>query len=430
MPRSPPSSHRSGATAQRARVFALAVLTAVAAIGCAGPVKRDTPPPATPAPVPPRPSPVPPAPAVVEPPGAFAEVVARAGERLLQDARGVVGAGPRELVIDPLLDASSGQQTTATALMGQQLASLLPSRAPQWKLQPLSRGVLARKPLLLIGTLTPVHTGDARAASADAFRVCLVVIDLASGKLVAKRVDRATVATVNAEPTPFYRDSPTWALDKTTLAYIKSCQGSSPGDAMSAEYLARLPAQALIREAQVALADNRTPEALRLFNEAAPLAARDDLRVLNGLYLASWRSGKRKEAAEAFGRIVGVGLETRRLPIKMLFAPGSTRLIASADLRAQYAMWLREIAVQAGVRETCMRVVGHTSRTGSVAGNDALSKRRAAAVREGLELLDKALAGRLEAVGVGSRETIVDLGTDDARDALDRRVEFRTVDCA
>ncbi len=428
-PQSPQSLHRSGFVARGAASFSLAVVIAAAA-GCAGPDKRDTPPPAAPAPAPSRTSPVPPAPQVLEAPGAFAEVVARAGERLLQDARGVLGAGPRDLVIDPLVDASSGQQTAGTTLIGQQLATLLQSRAPQWKLQPLSRAALARKPLLLIGTLTPVHTGDGRAPSADAFRVCLVLIDLASGKLVAKRVDRATVATVNAEPTPFYRDSPTWALDKTTLAYIKSCQGSSPGDAIAPDYLARLPAQALIREAQVALAENRTPEALRLFSEAGPLAARDDLRVLNGLYLASWRSGKRKEAAEAFGRIVGVGLEARRLPIKLLFAPGSTRLIASADLRAQYAMWLREIALQAGVRETCMRIVGHTSRTGSAAGNDALSKRRAGAVREGLESLDKALVGRLDAIGVGSRETIVDLGTDDARDALDRRVEFRTVDCA
>ena len=46
--------------------------------------------------------------------GAFAEVVARAGEQLLRDAQAVVGSGPRELIIDPLIDASTGQQTAGT----------------------------------------------------------------------------------------------------------------------------------------------------------------------------------------------------------------------------------------------------------------------------------------------------------------------------
>jgi outer membrane protein OmpA-like peptidoglycan-associated protein len=46
-----------------------------------------------------------------------------------------------------------------------------------------------------------------------------------------------------------------------------------------------------------------------------------------------------------------------------------------------------------------------------------------------LERDSRALGTRLRAVGVGSREALVGLGTDDARDALDRRVEFRVVDC-
>jgi hypothetical protein len=36
---------------------------------------------------------------------------------------------------------------------------------------------------------------------------------------------------------------------------------------------------------------------------------------------------------------------------------------------------------------------------------------------------------RLKSDGVGSREALVGLGTDDIRDALDRRVEFRVVNC-
>ena len=239
-------------------------------------------------------------------PAPFAEVVARAGEQLLREAQAAVGGGPRDLVIDPLIDASTGQQTAATVQMGQQLGALIRTRVPQWSVRALTRNSLSNRPLLLIGTLTAINTKNVRDENADAFRICLVLVDLRSGKLVAKRVERATLATVASEPTPFFRDSPTWALDQTALAYVKSCQGSSPGDSVDPGYLLRLPAAAIINEAQLAFAENKPAEAYRLLREVQPIADPDDLRILNGLYIASWRTGKKKEAAEAFGRIVGV----------------------------------------------------------------------------------------------------------------------------
>ena len=55
--------------------------------------------------------------------------------------------------------------------------------------------------------------------------------------------------------------------------------------------------------------------------------------------------------------------------------------------------------------------------------------KRAAVVKQGLERQNRKLAPRIGAEGVGSREVLVGLGTDDQRDALDRRVEFRAVAC-
>jgi outer membrane protein OmpA-like peptidoglycan-associated protein len=369
------------------------------------------------------------APAALPGPTAFAESIERAGERLLREAQAVVGSGPRELIIDPLIDANTGQQTAGTLAMGQQMAALIKARAPNWNVRPLTRASLANGPLLLIGTLTPVNSRGDVQAGADAFRICLVLIDLRSGKLIAKRVDRATAATVNAEPAPAFRDSPTWNRDKTVVAYIKSCQGSSPGDAIDATYLLRLPAAALLNEAITAYAEGRVADAYRLYHEARLVAEPGDLRVLNGLYITSWRSGKKKEAADAFSQIVAVGLDARRLPIKMFFNPGTTTLLQTADLQAQYALWMHEVAAQVGGRETCVQVVGHTSKTGSAAANDVLSKRRAQVIKQTLERQNRKLAPRVTIEGVGSRENLVGIGTDDLRDALDRRVEFRTVDC-
>ncbi|MEO7009609.1 MAG: hypothetical protein ABI156_10710 [Caldimonas sp.] len=297
---------------------------------------RAAPPPAHTAPTPPP----------AAPPAAFSDSVARAGEKLLVEARAAIGSGPRELIIDPLIDASTGQQTASTVAMGQQMAALIKARAPNWNVRPLTRASLSNGPLLLIGTLTAVNTRNVSTEPADAFRICLVLIDLRSGKLIAKKVDRATAATVDAEPTAIFRDSPTWNRDRTVAAYIKSCQGSSPGDAVDPNYLIRLPAAALLNEAITAYSEGKLAAAYRLYHDAALVAEPDDLRVLNGLYITSWRTGKKKEAADTFGQIVGVGLDTKRLPIKMFFNAGTTTLLRNADLQSQYALWMREVAAK------------------------------------------------------------------------------------
>ena len=367
---------------------------------------------------------------VAPPPVKFEDAVARAGQELLADARTQLGGEARALVIDPLIDANTGGQTVSTAHMGTQLEGIVKTRYSGWSVRPLTRQSLASKPLLLIGTLTPINVERSIDTPPDAFRVWLTLIDLRSGRVVAKRLDRATVDSVNAEPLPFYRDSPTWHKDKTVLGYINSCQVNTKiGDPADPDYLARLPAAAVVNEAILAYGDGKIPLANQLYREAKPIADPGDLRVLNGLYLTSWKLGQREAAKDAFDQLVESGLEQKRLPMKLLFEPGKTAFIKVGDLPAQYRIWVDSLAEQAGKIDSCMRIVGHTSRTGSARANETLSRRRAETVQRLLEQDNRRLATRLSAAGVGSREALIGLGTDDARDALDRRVEFRVVDC-
>lgn len=360
----------------------------------------------------------------------FNTAVMSAGESLFADARVRLGGESRDLVIDPLIDASTGQQTVSSVQMGEQLTRMLAAGHPEWRVQPLSRASLARSPLLLIGTLTAVQAPASSEGVADAFRVWLTLVDLRTGRIVSKQRNLARADTVNAEPTRYFADSPTWHKDKTVAAYINSCQlQTRVGDPIDPAYLFRLPAAALVQEAITLYGQRRLPQAHRLYQDAARLADPDDLRVLNGLYLTSWQLGKKKEAADAFGQIVSAGLRARQLPLKLLFSPGSTALVPLADLQAQYRLWLREVGHQAGTGNACLRVVGHTSRTGSAALNEVLSQRRAQAIVRSLSDKASSNARRLSSEGVGSRENLIGLGTDDLRDALDRRVEFRVVDC-
>jgi outer membrane protein OmpA-like peptidoglycan-associated protein len=61
--------------------------------------------------------------------------------------------------------------------------------------------------------------------------------------------------------------------------------------------------------------------------------------------------------------------------------------------------------------------------------NERLSLRRADVIKARLISESREPASRIETSGVGSRENIVGSGTDDQRDALDRRVEFRVIPC-
>jgi outer membrane protein OmpA-like peptidoglycan-associated protein len=93
-------------------------------------------------------------------------------------------------------------------------------------------------------------------------------------------------------------------------------------------------------------------------------------------------------------------------------------------------MWLRQIAGRAAAGPACLQVAGHTSRTGAEPLNERLSLQRAGLVQQRLVSLNKGLERKLSAVGLGSSKVISGTGTDDARDAVDRRVEFQVTECA
>lgn len=73
--------------------------------------------------------------------------------------------------------------------------------------------------------------------------------------------------------------------------------------------------------------------------------------------------------------------------------------------------------------------VGHTSRTGSEQTDNALSLQRAEHLRQRLATEAPQLGPRLKVAGMGFRQNVIGSGTDNAFDALDRRVELKIVAC-
>lgn len=361
----------------------------------------------------------------------FDEAIQFAAKNLFNNAQLPTGEpfARLPLTIDPLIDGNTGVRTVATESMGQRIATLVKADFPRYDLLPFSSASLARGPLLFIGTFTAVDKDGKNAGSRDWYRVCLALLDVRSGKIVSKGFARASMEGVDHTPTAFFLDSPAWAPDPATQGYVRTCQGTKAGEPINPAYWDKIVAAALINDAMNAYVDGRYEDALDLYRGVMRTKEGDQLRVHNGVYLSSWKLKKIDEATQAFQRIVDFGLTHNQLSVLFLFRPGSTLFVTDPQLSGPYHMWLKQIAGRAAQRTACIDVVGHTSRTGPEPLNERLSLLRAQYVKQRLEGDSAQMRRKISASGKGSRENLSGLGTDDRRDALDRRVEFKVTDC-
>ncbi len=409
-------------------------LTLVACAAPNRPAEPAPPPPSppaaaeAPAPAPPPPPP-PAAPAAPPPVLPYDEAVLSAANNLL--GRAQLPAGARHaLVIDPLIDGVTGMQSKATQAMGARIVQLIRERYPQYEVQPFSAANVQKSPLVLVGTFTGVNKERKTEGRREAYRICLALADLKSGKLVSKGLAFAHMEGVDVTPLNFFRDTPVWTEDPATLGYIRTCQGTRAGDPIHPQYINRIVTATLISDAIDAYDAGKFKEARDLYETVLRSPEGQQSRVYSGLYLANWRMGRKQEAVKAFGQLVEHGLDNKRLGVKFLFRAGSAVLTSEPGAAAvPYQLWLMELSSQASKRQTCMEISGHASPTGPEPINERLSLLRADHIKRQLERAAPGLGKRLSAEGQGSRQTLVGNARDDASDALDRRVEFKIVGC-
>lgn len=336
------------------------------------------------------------------------------------------------LVVDPLIDRATGDESVATRRMEQRIATVVRDRHPGYELRPFNTENLAAQPLVLLGSITPVADAGVvlglTGGQPSAYRIWAVLADLRTGTVVAHETAWIRASEVDPTPSPFYRDSPGWLADNIVAAYLRTCAGN-PGDPIDPAYLRTLNAAAAVADGVRAHEAGRYQDALVAYSTATSSPGGDQLRVRNGVYLANLALGRRQEAEDAFGQLVNYGLSRGRIAVKLVFQPGTTRYWRDAAITGLYPMWLRQIARQGEQSASCLSTVGHTSLTGPADLNDRLSFARAEAVRQQLIQRAPSLASRSAAEGRGSLEPVVGTGRDDASDVLDRRVEFRSLSC-
>jgi outer membrane protein OmpA-like peptidoglycan-associated protein len=401
------------------------VVAGIAAGGCQTP---EPPPPAPPpAPVAAAPAPPPaPAPIRVLP---FDEAVASAAATLLSGAA-QQSKERRVVVIDPLIDAVSGMESQQTRLMEKRIVELAKEKFPQFDVQPFNVASVAKLPIVLVGTFTPIDSKNQVRTTREQFRICLALADLNSGKILSKGVARSQLDGVDSTPSTFYRDSPVWSGEDPAInGYVRTCQATKPGDPIDPVYVQRIATAALVNEAIDLFEANNFKAANELFRGAARTPAGGQLRVLNGWFLSSWNLKRTGEAQQAAAQLAEYGLERRSFSMMFLFPPGRAQFAPDRRVSGAYPVLLRGVAQKSAATPACLQVIGHASRSGTEPANEKLSLARANYVKQQLERDEKKLAKRITATGVGSREWMIGTGSDDLVDAIDRRVQIKVVDC-
>ncbi|MBK6971654.1 MAG: OmpA family protein [Sterolibacteriaceae bacterium] len=329
----------------------------------------------------------------------------------------------RGVVVDPMLDAASGQQTAATRLLEQRVTDRMRNDYAVFDMLPFDTASLAKAQYLLTGTMKRDQS-----SKTGVFQLNLALTDIKTGNVVAQSSARARDDGLDTSPTPYYRDSPILVKDKVVDGYIRTCE-TPPGQPADPVYFQRVSTATMISDATASYDTERYTEALGKYQNALSTPSGEQIRVFNGIYLSTWKLGKVAEAEQAFAKVVAFGIANNSLGVKFLFNPNSTVFWSDPQVSGPYDLWVRQIARQASAAKVCMDVVGHTSRTGSEPYNDKLSLSRAAYIKQRLEAESKELIARTKSQGMGFHQNIVGTGTDDVRDALDRRVEFKIVPC-
>lgn len=336
-----------------------------------------------------------------------------------------LGSSRRGVVLDPMIDAGSGQQTASTQLLQVRVSDRIRSKHASLELLPFQRVNLDTASYLLTGTLTRQRqVGKSRGA----LQINLALTDLRKGTVVAQSSAMMRDDELDNTPLAFEQDSPVLPKDRLIEGYARTTI-TPPGQPADAHYMQSLPVAPMVSEAGIAYNAGRYQDALTQYKEANASPAGEQLRVLSGIYLASVKLDRPAEADKAFGNIVAFGIANKQLGVKFLFNPGTTVFWSDPKVSGPYGLWLARIAQVSTQANVCMDIVGHTSRTGAESLNDALSLQRASYIRQRLTGLSAVLGDRTRAAGKGFRETIIGSGTDNAIDALDRRVEFKIVGC-
>jgi outer membrane protein OmpA-like peptidoglycan-associated protein len=256
------------------------------------------------------------------------------------------------------------------------------------------------------------------------YHIISSVVEKNKGKVIAK--SDVWISNQTLDYTPII-DSPIVILNPQSIT--EDIVKIKLGAAVAPNYNSVLEIEALINKAEEAYVNKDYDTALDLFTIATQEQSFDQMSMIKayiGLYRTNINLKDLNAAEKVFEKIVSLNFDKNSiLNVKVIFLVSKTAF--DDTLAAEYPLWLRQIGKYFEQKNLCLEIVGHSSRSGKLPYNCRLSLDRAVAIQQKLE----ANFSNINSITDGKAwaENLVGSGTDDAQDAIDRRVGFKLASC-
>lgn len=326
---------------------------------------------------------------------------------------------------DAVMNADTGEEIELSNKIHEIVKMTATNSFPQYSLIEMNSGNIDRSDYVIIGVIKQeIYNNQATKFP----RLFLSAVDLKSSRIMAHSEVWIANQDMKFQPTPLYSDSPMFIKDARSEKVIATATAVS-GGTVDQEYFTTLATNALLAEASKAYDGGNYSLAVELFGKAAERKDGQAMKTYAGLYQAHFKLRHMAEAEEAFGKLAGLGINNGTLSVKFLFQVNDINFFGQPEEIAEYEIWVRQLAKKIVETQVCVEISGHASRSGKAEYNKKLSDRRAQKIRKQLQEVSPVIAKKTVAVGRGFEENIVGIGSDDIRDAIDRRVEFKVLDC-
>ncbi len=336
--------------------------------------------------------------------------------------------GRSTIAVIPFVDADSGEAVQVTKEIEQIILSVFKGN-PGISIEMMAPANLAGADYVMAGILLfDTYSGGTEESGQGYYHIFTTIIDRRTRKIIASADIWIADTDLDYTPAAIYENSPMFPRDRRLDSLVVIAK-SPVGTQADKEYYESLETNALLVEAESIYEVKDYEKSLNLFQQAAE---RNDGKVLKtyiGLYKNNIKLQDQSGAETAFSTLLSVGVENNNISTKFLFLVGSTNFINDESLQSQYSIWLRQIAKYFGNNSRCINIVGHCSNSGPEEYNESLSLSRAQKIQQLMSKYHASIPNTSRTFGKGFHENIVGSGTDDARDAVDRRVEFELVDC-
>jgi outer membrane protein OmpA-like peptidoglycan-associated protein len=341
--------------------------------------------------------------------------------------RGLLSRQETTIVIDPFVNADNGEVLRASKDIENMIIRKGKDSFDGFTFVRMTSENLRKANYAMNGAIR--HMSPGQEVSEPYYQVSASVVNLKTGKVVGRSDVRVAEGDMDYTSTLFYKDSPMYIKDRPLEGSIETAT-SEVGSRANRAYYDALETLAMLVEAETAYESGNYRKSLALLEEVMKRPDGQLMKTYAGLYSTYYRLGHLDLAEKAFDKLLSISVEKNRiLTVKFLFDVNSLEFWRDPNLKAQYGMWLQRIGKYFHNSQYCLKITGHCSRTGAERYNDKLSQERAYKIQKLLQPEFPNVLNRSEAIGRGFKDNIVGTGTDDERDAIDRRVEFFVVDC-